>query len=203
MKEKLKIELIKIKKEFYSLIKNQGKQKIITYLYIIFSLAAVTFFGLFAIQPTLATISELHKEKDDGEFTLQQLKTKNQSLQRLSSEFQQIEPDINKVYEAIPTSPKIPELIRKIETLANKNNLAIKSLTTGAIELYPTTRAGVQLFSFTVNISAVGIESSINIFTQELVNIDRIISIERLSSGTAEDRLFSTTIIGRAYFIKE
>lgn len=203
MRERLEIELIKIKKEFYSLIKKQGKQKIITYLYVIFSLAAVTFFGLFAIQPTLATISELHKEKADGEFTLEQLKIKNQSLQKLNSEFQQIEPDINKAYEAIPTSPKIPELIRKIETLTNKNNLAIESLTTGAIELYPTTRAGVQLFSFTVNISAVGIESSINTFTQELINIDRIISIERLSSGTTEDRLFATTIIGRAYFIKE
>lgn len=108
MKERLKIELLKIKKEFYSLVKKQGKQKIITYLYVIFSLAAVTFFGLFAIQPTLATISELHREKDDAEFTLQQLKTKNQSLQRLSGEYQQIEPDIDKLYEAIPTSPKVP-----------------------------------------------------------------------------------------------
>lgn len=203
MKEKLKIELLKIKKEFYSLIKKQGKQKIIIYLYVIFSLAAVTFFGLFAIQPTLATISELHKEKDDGELTLQQLRTKNQSLQRLSSEFNQIEPDIDKVYEAIPTSPRIPELVRKIEILANTNNLALETLNTGAIELFPTTRAGTQLFSFTINISAVGTETSINSFMQELINIDRIISIERLSSGTAENKLFSTTIIGRAYFIKE
>ncbi len=126
MKERLKIELLKIKKEFYSLVKKQGKQKIITYLYVIFSLAAVTFFGLFAIQPTLATISELHREKDDAEFTLQQLKTKNQSLQRLSGEYQQIEPDIDKLYEAIPTSPKVPELVRKIEILSN-----------GGIEGYP------------------------------------------------------------------
>lgn len=203
MKERIIIELIKIKKEFNSLIKKQGKQKIIAYLYVIFSLAAVTFFGLFAIQPTLSTISELHKEKEDGEFTLQQLKTKNQSLQRLSSEYQQIETDIEKLYEAIPTSPKIPELVRKIEILTNTNNLAIQSLTTGAIELYPTTRAGAQLFSYTINISAIGTEGSINSFIQELINIDRIISIERLSSGTAEQGLFSTTITGRAYFIKE
>ena len=203
MKERLKIELLKIKKEFYSLVKKQGKQKIITYLYVIFSLAAVTFFGLFAIQPTLATISELHREKDDAEFTPQQLKTKNQSLQRLSGEYQQIEPDIDKLYEAIPTSPKVPELVRKIEILSNTNNLAIKSLTTGAIELYPTKRAGTQLFSYTVNISAIGSESSINTFIQELINIDRIVSIERLSSGTAENNLFSATITGRAYFIKE
>ena|SRR3989344_6772369 len=203
MKERLKIELLKIKKEFYSLVKKQGKQKIITYLYVIFSLAAVTFFGLFAIQPTLATISELHREKDDAEFTLQQLKTKNQSLQRLSGEYQQIEPDIDKLYEAIPTSPKVPELVRKIEILSNTNNLAIKSLTTGAIELYPTKRARAQLFSYTVNLSAIGSESSINTFIQELINIDRIVSIERLSSGTAENNLFSATITGRAYFIKE
>lgn len=203
MKDKLKFEILKIKKEFGLLIKKQGKDRIITYLYIIFSLAAVTVFGVFAIQPTLSTISELHKEKDDGEFTLQQLKVKNQSLQKLGAQLQQIESDVELVYEAIPTSPQIPELVRKVEILTNQNNLAIEGLTTGAIELYPTTRAGTQLFSFTINISAVGTESSINAFIQELINIDRMISIERLSTGTAEQGLFSANITGRAYFIKE
>lgn len=203
MKEQITAEINKIKKEFYVLVKEQGKQKIITYLYFIFSLAAVTIFGFFAIAPTLSTISDLHKEKDDGEFTLKQLKTKVQSLQKLSSQYQLLESDLDKLYEAIPTSPKIPELIRKIEFIANKHNLVIQSLTTGPIELYPTTRTGTQLFSYTVNISTVGTESSINAFTQEVINFDRMLSIERLNSGKAEKKLFSTTIIGRAYFIKE
>lgn len=203
MREKLTFELLKIKKEFALLIKKQGKDRIVLYLYIIFSLAAVTIFGLFAIQPTLATISELHKEKDDGEFTLQQLRTKNQTLQRLSAELQQIESDTDLVYEAIPTAPEIPELIRKIEILSNTNNLALQSLSTGAIELYPTTRAGTQLFSFTFTVSVEGAENSINTFIQELINLDRIVSIERLNTGTAERGLFSANITGRAYFIKE
>lgn len=203
MKDKIKTEIDKVRKEFLLLVKKQGRQKIIAYLYIIFSLLAVTVFGAFAIQPTLATISELHKKKDDGEFLLQQLKTKNRSLQNLSSQYQQMEPELEKVYSAIPTTPQIPELIRKVEILANRNNLVLQNLNTGPIELYPTTRTTIQLFSYTVNISAVGTESSINAFIQELINIDRIISIERLSSGTAEEELFSATIIGRAYFIKE
>jgi len=203
MKDQLIIELNKIKKEFSTLIKKQGKEKIITYLYVIFSLMAVTLFGMFAIQPTLATISELHKEKDDGEFTLKQLKTKNQALQRLGSEYQKVEPGLNKIYAAIPTTPKIPELVRKIEMISNRNNLSIQNLTTGAIELYPTTRSGTQLFSYTLSITAIGTETSINTFIQELINLDRMISIERLNTGTAENDLFSTTITGRAYFIKE
>ncbi len=203
MKERLKIEIIKIKKEFHSLVKKQGKERIIASLYIAFSLAAITIFGFFAIGPTLSTISELHKEKEDGEFTLEQLKIKNQALQRLSSEYQMIQADIDKVYAAIPTSPKIPELVRKIEIMSNRNNLAIQDLRTGSIELYPTTRTGTQIFSYTLTVSVVGSELSINAFTQELINIDRIISIERLSTGTAERDLSSTTLTGRAYFIKE
>ena len=203
MKEKLSIEILKIKKEFAKLIKKQGKQKIIIYLYVIFSLMAVTVFGLFAIAPTASTISELHKEKDDGEFTLEQLKIKNQALQRLSSEYQGVEPSLDKIYAAIPTSPKIPEMIRKIEILANRNSLAIQNLSTGPIELYPASRPGTQIFSYTINVSALGTETSINTFIQELINTDRIISIERLNSGIAENDLFSTTITGRAYFIKE
>lgn len=203
MKDQLIIELNKIKKEFSALIKKQGKEKIIIYLYVIFSLMAVTIFGLFAIQPTLSTISELHKEKEDGEFTLKQLQTKNQALQRLSSEYQNVEPGLGKIYTAIPTTPKIPELIRKIEIISNRNSLSIKNLTTGAIELYPTTRSSSKLFSYTINLTATGTEASINTFIQELIKLDRIISIERLSTGTAENNLFSTTITGRAYFIKE
>ncbi len=203
MKDRIIVEINKIKKEFYSLVKNQGRQKIITYLYVIFSLVAVTVFGLFAINPTLATISELHKEKDDGEFTLNQLRAKNQTLQKLGVQYQQIEVDLDKVFTAIPSSPKIPELIRKIEILANRNNLAISSLNTGAIELFPTSRTGTPLFSYTVNVSSTGTESSINAFVQELINLDRTLTIERLSSGKAERNLFSVTITGRAFFIKE
>jgi len=203
MKERLSIELVKIKKEFENLIKKQGKQKIITYLYIIFSLMAITVFGLFAIAPTASTISELHKEKDDGEFTLEQLGIKNQALQKLSSEYGNVEPVLDKIYAAIPSSPKIPEVIRKIEILANRNSLAVQNLSTGAIELYPTSRPGTQIFSYTINVSALGTETSINTFIQELINTDRIISVERLNSGISENNLFSTTITGRAYFIKE
>ncbi len=203
MKERLKIELNKVKKEFYALLRKQGKQKIITYLYLIFSLMAITVFGLFAIRPTLGTISELHKEKEDAEFTLEQLEKKNQSLQALSSEYQQIEDELTIVNNAIPASPRIPELTRKIEVLANRNNLIIENLTTGPIELFPATRVGSPLFSYTITVTAVGEEFSINSFIQEIINIDRIMSIERITSGSAERNLFSATVTGRAFFIKE
>lgn len=203
MKDRFKIEISKIKKEFYSLLRKQGKQKIITYLYIIFSLIAITVFGFFAIRPTLATISELHKEKEDAEFTLEKLEKKNQALQSLSSEYSQIENDLIIVNDAIPASPKIPELTRKIEVLANRNNLVIQTLNTGPIELFPATRVGSSLFSYTITVTAVGVESSINSFIQEVINFDRIISIERITSGSAERDLFSATITGRAFFIKE
>jgi len=201
--EKIKGQIKNIKKEFADLIRKQGKQKVITYLYVIFSLFAVTIFGVFAINPTFSTISELHKEKEDAQLTLEKLETKNQSLQRLNGEYQQIEGRLDSVYAAIPASAKIPELTRKIEVLANRNNLAIESLNTGAIEIFPANRSTSPLFSYTITVSVLGVEADINSFLQDVINFDRILSIERVTSGKAERDLFSATITGRAFFIKE
>ncbi len=203
MKERLTRELKRLRHEFQNAVNAYGKDKIIIYLYLIFSLIAITVFGLFAIRPTLATISELHKEKADSKETLDKMTEKNQNLQILAAHYQQIQSKLETVYRAIPTSPKIPELTRKIEVLANRNNLAIQSLSTGAIELYPAVRANSSLFSYTVTINVLGDESDINTFTQEFISFDRLISIDRITSGSAERGLFSATITGRAFFIKE
>lgn len=202
MKEKLTFELKKIKKEFVHLLEKQGKQKVILYLYIIFSLIAISIFGAFAIGPTLATISELRKEKEDAELTLDQLITKNQSLQKLGAQYETISGQIDSVYAAIPTSPKIPELTRKIEVIANKNSLTIDNLNTGSIEIFPAKRSGSPLFSYSINVTVIGTESDINSFIQEFINFDRILSIDKISSGEFERGLFSATITGRAFFIK-
>ena len=58
----------KIKAEIKSLIDkgnailsaSQNRQRVTAYLYIIFSLFALSFFGIFAIGPTITTISNLN-----------------------------------------------------------------------------------------------------------------------------------------------
>jgi len=203
MKERIISEILKIKREFYDTLKKQGEQKIIAYLYIIFSLIAITIFGLFAIRPTLSTISELQKEKKDSEFTLEQLEIKNQALQKLSAEYRLLEPKLDSVYLAIPKSSQIPDLARKFEVVANGNNLFIEALTTGPIEIFPAVKSNPPLFSYNITITVIGNNTDINSFIQDIVNIDRMLSIDRISSGKAERNQYTATLTGRAFFFKE
>ena len=54
----------------------QNKQRATAYLYVIFSLLAFSFFGIFAIGPTVTTISDLNKKYNEEKIALKELQQK-------------------------------------------------------------------------------------------------------------------------------
>ena len=65
----------KIKKEKYlGFLPDLKKEKTQKYSSIIFSLVSLSFFGIFAINPTLSTIAKLKKELSDTKFVEEQLR---------------------------------------------------------------------------------------------------------------------------------
>ena len=88
-----------IKEEIRGLIEksnallNEGKnkQQATAYLYIIFSFIALSFFGLFAIGPTLTTISDLNKQYEEEKVALKQLQDKNAALKSLSAQYLEVQ----------------------------------------------------------------------------------------------------------------
>jgi Tfp pilus assembly protein PilO len=200
----------KIKGEIKSLIAqgnlllnaNQNKQKVTAYLYIIFSLFALSFFGLFAIGPTITTISNLNKQYDDEKTAFKELQDKNAALKSLAAQYIEIQPDLSLIDEAIPQSPKIAELTRQLEVTATRNNLVIQKLSTGLMEIYPAKNINSPIFSYTFSINVVGTENDVNTFTGEVINMGRIISIDKLTTGKQQENLFSSSIAGKAFFYK-
>ena len=180
----------------------QNKQRVVAYIYIILSFFSLSFFGLFAIGPTLSTISELNKEYSDEQNVLKQLQDKNSDLKSLNSKYLQIQPNLSLITNAIPDSPNISQLTRQLEVLATKNNLVMKKLGTGLLELYPIKNVNNSIFSFMFSISIGGSEKDINNFIAEIINIDRIISIERLSTGKQQND-FTAAITGKAFFFNQ
>lgn len=180
-----------------------NKQRATAYLYIIFSLLALSFFGLFAIGPTITTISQLSKQYEEDKIALQKLKDKNAALKALSAEYVNIQEDLGLIDSAIPQAPKLAELTRQLEYLASKNNLIVQKLDTGLMELFPASNKNSALFSYTFSIGVFGLESEVNAFISEVINMGRIVGIDRLSTGRQQDNAFSASITGRAFFYKE
>ncbi|MDO8270139.1 MAG: type 4a pilus biogenesis protein PilO [Candidatus Levybacteria bacterium] len=200
-----------IKEELKSLIdKSNGflntgnnRQQATAYLYVIFSLIALSFFGLFAIGPTITTISDLNKQYEEDTVALEKLQDKNAALKSLSSQFIDIQADLILIDNAIPQSPKIAELTRQLEYLSVINNLAIEKLDTGLMELFPAKNTNTPLFSYTFTIGVNGTELDINNFLSDVINMGRIVGIDKLSTGKQQNNLFTASITGRAFFYKQ
>jgi len=182
---------------------SQNKQRVTAYLYIIFSLFALSFFGIFAIGPTITTISNLNKQLEEDKSALKQLQEKNAALKSLSAQYLELEPQLDLIENAIPQSSKVADISRQLELLTIKHNLIVQKLDSGLMELYPAKNANSPIFSFLFSVGVSGNEQDINAFIGDLINMGRIIGIEKLTTGKQQNNLFSASITGRAYFYKE
>jgi len=104
---------------------SEQRKKIAAYLYISLTLFTVSFFGFFAITPTLATIANLNKQYKDNKLVLDSLNKKLSSLTLLDFQYKEIQTDIEKIYSAIPRTPHMPILTRQLENIAKDSNILI------------------------------------------------------------------------------
>lgn len=180
----------------------EQREKAFSYFYLSLTLFTVSFFGFFAIGPTLSTISNLNKQYNDNRLVLDALNLKLSNLQLLDSQYKTLQPDLARIYDAIPATTKIPQLTRQLETISSQNNVAIKNTSFGSIELYPNIKND-PIYSFTFTINVLGNEQNINSFVSDLINFDRIIGIDKIATGRDEQGNVTAEIVGRAYFAKK
>lgn len=191
---------IKYKKKYSTFLFGEDMQKFIVYLYVILTLITVSFFGLFAIKPTLSTISNLKKQHEDSKLVYEQLRQKLQAIQTLDSLYQQIESDLPVLFLSLPTTTKIPYLTHQIGKMITDNGLDLRALEFGRVEVYPTQKRNQSLYSFTFQMSVIGDSRRINAFLEQLINFDRLVSLDGIATGKTEPGSFGMLVSGRAYF---
>lgn len=185
------------KTQYISRIKKEDQERYTAYLYIILTLFTLSIFGMFAILPTLSTIANLRKQFEDSTQVSNALTAKFSALQTLSGQYQSLQPLLPLVYAAIPTSTQIATLTKQIEVLAQEYNLALIGLDFGTIELYPIKKLNPPIYSFTFNATLEGDEAAVNEFLTNLTNFERIITFDRISTGTLESGNFGVSLGGR------
>ncbi|MBI2622114.1 type 4a pilus biogenesis protein PilO [Candidatus Microgenomates bacterium] len=174
------------------------------YFMLILSLFALSFFGIFAIKPTLQTITQLQREITDNNLVYEKLKEKNRNLLTLQSEYKQIEQDLPVVYAALPEQVDAPTFLLKVRTLVNTHNLSVTNLSLGKSSLSGQENVDKKTTnSVTFNLSVSGSYQNIKQFLNELTSLDRLVTLNTIeitpnSSETGENKL-SIQISGSIY----
>ncbi|HCC84584.1 MAG TPA: hypothetical protein DEP87_02790 [Candidatus Pacebacteria bacterium] len=92
------------------------------------SIGAVLFFAIFAIRPTLITMSDLVKEIQDKRELAKKLDQKVVALSTAQSEYLKLESRLKILETAIPTNPDLIRTLKIIEKLASEQKIPISSL---------------------------------------------------------------------------
>lgn len=173
----------------------------IAYFMLILSLFSLSFFGAFALKPTLETITHLQKEVADSNKVYQSLQTKNKNLLILQDEYKKIQADLPIIYDVLPNQVNAPTFLLKVRTLATLNNLQITNLQIAKSPLSEsenTNKAVASVFSLT----ATGPYKNINDFLKRLSTLDRIVTFSNIgitpgTSGTSD--ILTLKLTGKIY----
>ncbi|MCL6096789.1 MAG: type 4a pilus biogenesis protein PilO [Patescibacteria group bacterium] len=190
------------KKKYFEMLPDFKEERTRKFTTLVFTILALSFFGLFAISPTLSTIANLNKQLSDNKFVDGQLQSKINNLYLLQQKYGQLTPDLQYVFDSFPKNPQIPLLVAQIQSLAQSSNVAITGFQTFEIEIPNLSVDTKKYYAFSFNIVANGSYDSISKFIDSMVKMQRIISINSLSlsKNTGEGPPTQLNFKGTAYF---
>lgn len=159
----------------------------LAYFMLILSLFSLSFFGVFALKPTIETIVHLQKEIVDSKDVYQKLQTKSKNLLILQGKYQELEKDLPLVFTALPEAVNAPTFLLKVRTLATLNNIKITNLQIAKSPLSQTEVNRKPVASVFV-LTATGSYKDINDFLVNLSTLDRVVTFSNIgiTPGTLE-----------------
>lgn len=161
------------------------------------TLTAVIVLAFFAIRPTLLTMSQLLKDIEDRKTTSEALSRKIAALSTLSTEFPGFRNEIALLNIVIPDTPDFDGFARRLEKIAADNNLIISSLQVSQIppEAAFNPNAPAELTSFTVAVNFKGDYTKVRSAIQNLLNMDRYVTLESVVLNAKRDEIEKTNIL--------
>jgi Tfp pilus assembly protein PilO len=189
-------------REQLKLLPKMTDEKTQLYTMLGFTLAAMSFFGIFAINPTLSTIAELERQFDDLKFVQQQLITKTQNLSILTEKYQSLENDVPVVLDAMPQKAEAAKFLGQVNALLARSQLQVRSLRTFGVELTPDKKPGDgKAFSFLFSLEAEGSYEDMLSFIQSITRINRLVVVSSVDIDKDEkDGGLILNLQGRQYF---
>lgn len=191
-------------REYLKLLPNMQEENTRIFTTLIFTFAAMSFFGIFAINPTISTIVELKKQLSDSEQVNELLTTKINNLSALQGEYTLLTPNLPVILAAIPENADAPLLMAQVQSLAKQSKLTLVSFRISEVQLTsPQQLNTVKGSSFTFSLEAQGEYADMIQFVSSLSRMNRIVTLESLSiTKEPKQNALVLNIRGRQYFKK-
>lgn len=197
------------KSKYLELLPKFKQKKTQKFTTLILTLAAFSFFGFFAISPTITTIVQLQKELEDNRYVNSKLEDKIKNLSLLQQRYGILKEDLGTVLLAIPANPKVSYFTGQIQAISQNTNVVITSLQINEVELTKTLFPSIlpdddpnSYSYFTFSTGASGSYDNIINFLSVLSGFDRIITFDNISVSKSADNTFRVNIRGKTYFKK-
>ena len=176
-----------------------------------FTIAATIFFALFAIRPTILTMTELVKEIEDKENALDALNKKVAALSSVQNEYFSLQNQFFLLDEAVPDKITFKTILQTIEKTASDmkitiSTLQIKEVPFASLEEVVFTKKNPTVIDLTVNVS--GSYTEVRDFIDRLSNLRPLFTIDSVSVSTAgtdqtESDFLNATIRIQAHYYSD
>ncbi len=188
--------------KYLELLPNLKQEKAQKFTSVVLTFIALSFFGLFAINPTISTIVRLRRELTDNHFTEKQLTQKINNLSSLGRQYQVLEADIPYVTASMPKDPQISLLVAQLQSLAKDAGVDLSGLQTFQVEVTTPKTAQKKFSSFTFSLIAEGGYNNILKLIDSISNMQRVVSLDIIAINRKSDQsgTIQLSLKGTAYF---
>lgn len=153
------------------------------------SVSAVLFFAIFAIRPTLLTMSDLIKEIEDKRALNTRLDQKVAALSSAQNELLTLEPRLVALEQALPDNPELLEALSYLEKIASEQRLIIENLSLTTLPEGTRTPLPAQARqSYTLNFTIRGDYIAIKNYLDQVLDVRRAFIIESVAFTTNDAR---------------
>ncbi len=165
----------------------------------------IAFFGLFAINPTINTITDLQKQLDDKTFVNTQLQNKIAHLTSLQTQYTQLQPSLAPVFAVVPKTSQIDIFIGQIHQIALTTHIQLNRVQTLPFQITPTTLTGTKYVAYAFAIEGQGDLASLETFITQLGDFNRLLSFDTVEYARASQvtHQYRLSIRGKTYFLPE
>ncbi len=185
---------------YLKLLPNMQQETAYNFVTLALTFAALSFFGIFAINPTLSTIFSLQKQLSDDTTVDHQLQTKIDNLSSLEQQYNVLGSNLTNIYNAVPQNPEAPLLSAQVAALAQKHTLSVTSYRVTEVQM-ATNPKNPSVQSFVFLLQAEGKYNDMLAFSSELISLSRLITVESVEMGTnPKNSNLVLTLRGRQYF---
>jgi len=152
------------------------------------SLGLVLFLGIFAVQPTIVTMTKLIQEIDEKRTLTEQLGQKAAALSTAQAEYSIIQDKLPLLEEAIPSKPELISALKIVEKLATDNSIIITALSVSQVPDEVESSKAPEQTDLGLSISVTGDYPSIRTLVESLQKYRRLFIVQSVSFDLKDSR---------------